>query len=498
MKILSIAFLTVSILLIIIFVIVSVSFIGVAISEVGLWLSWIPLSFFIASIPLMIQFVNEPHPRGDFFMLLLSALFNLMTYIRLMIPFYVIRRTNIKFKKLMKESLGEEYLSYIDPSIKSTYFASAKFKLGYYFTGVRKKKLDEIVNSVEQLVYRTVDGVDLTLNVYYPKREGINPVIIFVHGGGWMSGSKDLASSIKVSKLLATYGYTVFNIDYRLTPTEAFTSWRRNPHDNPTIREMVSDVRTAIIYAKTHAEKYQGDPNYTFLFGRSAGAHLVLLTALSCDQKYFDLENVSCSIDDVKTVGVIAFYPITSMLDLYNSYSDGSPLRLSIFRSTGGAPEAISNLYELFSPVYYIDEDTAPIIPPIFLAAGKLDGLIEVQQSKRMSDALQKHNITNVFLELPWANHAFDLVLTGPGGQLIYDYLSQFLVWALTKKKLEEIDQIAEENGLDKMVSLEKVKLIHTLENKQEDKTFKEQIANHFNILNKQIDVSYEKEKTND
>ena len=45
---------------------------------------------------------------------------------------------------------------------------------------------------------------------------------------------------------------------------------------------------------------------------------------------------------------------------------------------------------------------------------------------------------------------------------------------------------------------LEKVKLIHTLENKQEDKTFKEQIANHFNILNKQIDVSYEKEKTND
>ena len=231
MKILSIAFLVVAVLLLIVFVVLSVSFIGLAISEIGLWLSWIPLSFLIASIPLMIQLFGEPHPRLDFFFLMISSIFNLVTYVRLMMPFYQIRTTNRRFQKAMKESLGDDYLSYIDPTIKSTFFAKVRFSLKNYFSGVREEKLDLEVNTVNQLTYKKVDDIELKLNVYYPKTEGLNPVIIFVHGGGWMSGSKDQAKSEKVGKLLATYGYTVFNIDYRLSPAEAFASWKKNPHE---------------------------------------------------------------------------------------------------------------------------------------------------------------------------------------------------------------------------------------------------------------------------
>ncbi|MFW9923982.1 MAG: hypothetical protein ACFFDW_11920, partial [Candidatus Thorarchaeota archaeon] len=49
-------------------------------------------------------------------------------------------------------------------------------------------------------------------------------------------------------------------------------------------------------------------------------------------------------------------------------------------------------------------------------------------------EELQKNNIKSIYLEFPWANHAFDATVNGPGGQLVYQYMSQFLVWAISRK----------------------------------------------------------------
>ncbi|MBK5113595.1 MAG: alpha/beta hydrolase [Candidatus Heimdallarchaeota archaeon] len=478
MHALTISFLVVSIILLIFFVIISFTFVGLFLSELGLWFSWIPLSFLIASIPFLILYSAELHPRLDFFFLIVSSLFNLISYFRLMAPFYRVNITNRRLRKVMKRSLGEDYLIYIDPALKSNIIKKVRFRLSHYFSGINYKRIEEQVTTIDNVIYKEVDKESLALNVYSPKKEGKYPIIIYIHGGGWMRGSKDRFLELRILKRLACMGFVVFNIDYRLAPLPNLQTFREIPHDNPTIREMVSDVRASILFVTKNASKYNGDPKSLFLFGRSAGAHLALLTAFSCEEKFFDMEGINCTIHDFDINGVIAFYPATDLVELDKFYGEGAGIifKQSLYRSTGTKLEGAKSLYEIFSPISYVNEKNLERIPPVFLAAGSKDRIFDVYQSEELNEELQNLGLTSVLLELPWANHAFDAVINGPGGQLVFQYLSQFLVWAITRSRLKEIEEIVLKHGLEDILSIEKLSIIHAL---KQGKTEAE-IANSF------------------
>lgn len=460
----SIVFLSIAIFLFIIFVIVSFTFLGLFLSEVGLFFSWLPFGLIIAAIPFLVKNFSAPHPRVDFFFMLISALLNLVTFIRIIVPFIQISLTNKEFQKNMKSALGKDYLDYIDPTIPSKFFKDVKFRFDHYLNGYHKKTLDRNVKSEIGVTFRKFDSEELKLNVYYPCEEGIFPVIVFLHGGGWVQGSRNWLVNEKVGKLLASYGYVVFNADYRLVPLKQITNWKESPHELELIRNMVSDVRKAISFARKNASRYKGDSNSLFLFGRSAGAHLALLTAFSCEEKYFAKEGVQCSLEEQQISGVIAFYPVTDLEELYRFYDNVSPLKLALYRGIGGSPEEKQDFYEFFSPINYLSEENASIIPPVFLAAGKRDKVVDPKQSEELVEKLKELNITSVFLELPWANHSFDMILSGPGGQLVYEYLTQFLVWVQSQEKIEKIEQIARDVGLKNIISREKLKILHSLD----------------------------------
>ncbi len=466
MNVLVLSFLVISSLLLLVLVVISLSFLGLYLSELGLWFSWLPFGLVIASIPFLIQLSAEPHPSVDFFLLLLSTIFNIGTFLRLITPFLLIYRTNKEFKAKMKQSLGTDYLLYIDPRIRSRFFKNVHFRLKHYFCGIREKRLLQNIEIQEDVIYKTVGNEEIRLDAYYPRKDGLFPIIVFIHGGGWMRGSKDEGTNEKVVMLLATYGYSVFNIDYRLSPSEPLTHNIKRPHEHPTILEMVSDVKSAITFVLKNGTQYKGDTENIFLFGRSAGAHLALLTAFSFDESFFDECNENFSLDNSPITGVIAFYPITDMEDLDEFYDALNPLRLALVRGTGGIEEEKLNLYELFSPIKYVTKDNASKLPPIFLAAGKFDRIVDVYQSEELSEELDKLAIPNVYLELPWANHAFDLLLSGPGGQLVIKYMTQFLVWSLSRKNLLQIEALANKSGLTNIVSVAKMKsLQQTKEN---------------------------------
>ncbi len=420
-------------------VILSSSFFGAFISEISLWFSWAPIANIIVAIPYIVRFAQEPQPNIDLILLIICSFAFLAIFLRIIIPFLQVRKTNSEFGEAMKSALGDGYLDKIDPSINSRFSKEVQFKLLRYFRGSQFNKLKQRVITEESITYRSIKDKDLKLHVYYPKREGIFPVIVFVHGGGWLFGSKDEKSNVEVCMMLANLGYCVFNIDYRLTLLEPFAKKGEHPHDHPTIREMVSDVRSAIIYAKRNASKFKGNSDEFFLFGRSAGAHLVLLTAFSCDEEFFNLEGIQCSITDVQITGVIAFYPITDLNEFYNLYGL-RPGRLVIKKTAGGTLEEKEELYRLFSPVSYVTKERANKIPPVFMAAGKKDKIVNVKQSEELFEILREHNLTSILLELPWANHIFDFIMYGPGGQLVFEYLTQFLVWTLSMKKMKERD----------------------------------------------------------
>jgi acetyl esterase/lipase len=372
-------------------------------------------------------------------LLVISSLVFLAIFLRIIIPFLQVRKTNRDFQEAMKRALGKNYLENIDPNINSRFSKDVKFRLIRYLRGPQLRKIRKRIITVESITYRPLKDEDLKLHIYYPKRDGFFPVIVFVHGGGWLSGSKDEKSSIEVSMMLANLGYCVFNIDYRLIRLEPFAKKGEHPHDHPTIREMVSDVRSAIIFAKRNASKYKGNPDEFFLFGRSAGAHLVLLTAFSCDDEFFKMEGIMCSKEEAGITGLIAFYPVTDLNEFYKLYGTG-PVRLALEKTVGGSLKEKEELYKLFSPVSYITAERVKNIPPIFIAAGKQDKIVNVKQSEELFEKLNEHNLIGVLLELPWANHIFDFIIYGPGGQLIIEYLTQFLVWTLSMKKMKESD----------------------------------------------------------
>ena len=125
--------------------------------------------------------------------------------------------------------------------------------------------------------------------------------------------------------------------------------------------------------------------------------------------------------------------------------------------------EELQYLYNVFSPITYVAEKYINSIPPVFLVTGGKDKLVSPDQSKILYEKLQKLKIDSVLLDLPWANHSFDVILNGPGGQLTLKYLSQFLVWVITKRKLEQINILAKEHGINQVISREKYRVISDL-----------------------------------
>lgn len=103
------------------------------------------------------------------------------------------------------------------------------------------------------------------LDVYYPEEnDGKLPVIIDVHGGGWMYGDKELNRMYCLN--LAKRGYLVFNMSYRLCPAV-------------TIPEQLQDVMAAMCWIEQHMAEYPCDPGKILLTGDSAGAQLASFTA---------------------------------------------------------------------------------------------------------------------------------------------------------------------------------------------------------------------------
>ena len=105
-------------------------------------------------------------------------------------------------------------------------------------------------------------------DVYRPKgEEGKLPVIISVHGGGWVYGDKELYQYYCMS--LAQHGFAVVNFTYRLAPRSK-------------VPAQLEDTDLAVRWCLEHAEEYGLDTDNVFAVGDSAGAHLLGLYCCLC------------------------------------------------------------------------------------------------------------------------------------------------------------------------------------------------------------------------
>lgn len=124
------------------------------------------------------------------------------------------------------------------------------------------------IRQKNNLPYLADDMNEHTLDVYFPENtRGKLPVIIDIHGGGWMAGSKEINKNYCLD--LAAHGYCVFNLNYRLAGKYRF-------------KDQIEDIFAAIEWIYNAAENYPADMKNCFLTGDSAGGHLAFcITAIS-------------------------------------------------------------------------------------------------------------------------------------------------------------------------------------------------------------------------
>ncbi len=146
------------------------------------------------------------------------------------------------------------------------------------------------------------------LDVYYPEGAYEDlPVIIDIHGGGWMYGTKELN---KIYCLyLAKRGFVVFNMNYRLVP-------------ETTIPNQLRDISAALIKIEKLIESYRCDKSRVYLTGDSAGGQLAGFTA--CIQNSARLQEVfdfKPSGIDFAAVGLTSPAPFLDFGGITNVYT---------------------------------------------------------------------------------------------------------------------------------------------------------------------------------
>lgn len=300
-----------------------------------------------------------------------------------------------RFNTAMETALGKNYLARL-PQDVSTQLRSQPFTLVDAFRGIPTAP----VRYTPGIQFATPQGVPLSLNIYRPPQVGKYPTVIVIYGGAWQRGSP--SQDGEFSRYLAARGYTIIAIAYRHAPEHRFPA-------------QLEDVQTALQFIRQQAATYEVDLERVALLGRSAGAHLAMLAAYQPSP--------------LAIQAVVNYYgPVDLTVGYFDPpHPDPIDTRAILRSFLGGTPQDYPDLYRLASPITYV---TRPL-PPTLLIYGGRDHLVQAKFGRRLSDRLQATGTTAVFLEIPWAEHAFDAVFNGVSNQLALYYTERFLAWAL-------------------------------------------------------------------
>jgi acetyl esterase/lipase len=275
---------------------------------------------------------------------------------------------------------------------------NSRFSLRDFVRGVATGS----VGVTRGIVFAQPAGQSLALDVYRPIDSATHPVVVQLYGGAWQRGAP--GDNETFGRWLASRGYTVFAIDYRHAPNWQWPAQR-------------DDVQTALAWIASHAGEHGGDASRLALVGRSTGAQLALIAAYANDMP--------------KVSAVVSFYGPTDLVEGWRvpPRPDPLPVRPTLEAYLGGTPETMGTRYRDASPVSYVSSR----LPPTLLLYGTRDHIVEARFGRELHDRLRSAGAVSVLLEIPWAEHAFDLLPNGLSGQLSLYYVERFLAWGLKR-----------------------------------------------------------------
>ena len=182
----------------------------------------------------------------------------------------------------------------------------------------------------------TTDLPAKQLNVFAPKKAEKAPVLIFIHGGSWNSGRKEIYDFM--GSRLARRGVVTVIIDYPLAPT----------HKLPA---MEKSSLMAVKWVKDNISNYGGDPEQIYVSGHSAGGHLAALVAIKKEPwKELGMTNPLKGAILNDPAGLDWYWFLTERKEKYNAEDN-----YDAFTSN---PET----WKTYSPIYELDGTEIPLL----------------------------------------------------------------------------------------------------------------------------------------
>lgn len=215
----------------------------------------------------------------------------------------------------------------------------------------------------------------LVLDVFEPPGDGLRPVAVLVHGGGWVGGER--ADMTDLARYMAGEGVLVYNIPYR---TIALGGTFPDPY---------VDIGCGVAFARSTAQEYGGDSSAVTLIGYSAGAHLGAVVALAGN----DFSG-ACTVKDESHqpdgfIGVAGPYDSDQF----------SPLLIPLF---GGNRDEAAETWAAGNPYTYIDRRVGM---PTRILHGTADNTVPLRFSQDFVTALQAAGHDATLTVIPGAGH---------------------------------------------------------------------------------------------
>lgn len=224
------------------------------------------------------------------------------------------------------------------------------------------------------------------LDIYLPPNsKGKLPLVIWIHGGGWLSNDKyaDIGYMKKTVAEIVSSGFALASIDYRFSTQAVFPA-------------QIQDCNRAISFLYDNADKYGFDKNRFAVMGFSAGGHLASLVALSKnnDVKAFFMPGTNSSF---KFKAAVDFYGPSELILFPGSNDEKSPESLLI----GAPPLVRPDIAKAASPVTYVDKGD----PPFLIIHGEKDELVSPKHSQLLSSWLKIAGVQNELIIVKGAPH---------------------------------------------------------------------------------------------
>ena len=238
------------------------------------------------------------------------------------------------------------------------------------------------------IVFGNADGYELKLDIAYANNpDSLVPAIVHIHGGAWRNGRKSMDRALHFTRA----GFVGVSINYRLSGVANFPAG-------------VYDCKRAIRWVRANAEKYGIDPSRIGIVGESAGGHLVALLGTSGGDRYLegyegDLEQSSTVQSVVNHYGPVDFSRMEDAPGRMRHLTPDSPESLWFGRPVLEVPD----LLRMANPITYIDAND----PPMLLIHGENDGIVIVQQSEYLFEALQQAGVESEFVRVKNADHGY-------------------------------------------------------------------------------------------